>query len=67
MTWQILGLCALGLAVAACEQQGPAEQAGERIDATVDDARESAENLRDEARELVDETAERLERPQAGE
>lgn len=67
MRWKILGLCALGLAAAACEQQGPAEQAGERIDEAVEDVRDSAENLGDQARELVDETAERLERPQAGE
>lgn len=58
---------ALGLAAAGCAEQGPAENAGERIDAAVDDLREGADELRDRSRELADETAERLERPRAEE
>jgi hypothetical protein len=65
MRWHTLFL-ALGLAAAGCAEQGPAESAGERIDTAADDLREGVEELRDQQRELTDETAERLERPRAG-
>lgn len=44
--------------IAGCEEQGPAERAGERIDEAAEQVRQSAENLRDRADELVDEARE---------
>jgi hypothetical protein len=40
--------------IAGCDEQGPAERAGESIDEAAEQARESAENLRDRAEELIE-------------
>jgi hypothetical protein len=48
--------------LAACEQEGPAERAGERIDDAADRVADAARDVRDEAEEVADEVAERAER-----
>ena len=54
-----------GLTLAGCDQQGPAEQAGEKIDETVEQAEEKIEDTLDanegpaeEAGEAIDEAVE---------
>ncbi|MCK2185507.1 hypothetical protein MYL53_16030 [Halomonas sp. YJPS3-2] len=48
-----IGMTALGLA--ACEDEGPAEQAGENIDEAVDQAGESVEEMGDSVEDAADE------------
>jgi hypothetical protein len=45
----------------ACERQGPAEKAGEKIDKATEDAREGMEEAGEEMRETVDKAGEKLE------
>lgn len=58
------GLAALLLALtlAACEQDGPAEQAGEEIDRTAEQAADKLENAAEEARDAVEEAGDEVER-----
>jgi hypothetical protein len=42
------------VAVAGCEQEGPAEKAGKEIDQTIEKAGEKAEETRDEIEEELD-------------
>ena len=54
-------LMALGLAgIAGCEEQGPAEQAGERLDDAVSDARDRLEEAGDEIEEAAEEVGDAL-------
>lgn len=56
MRMLIFAACIAGLvAVAGCEQEGPAEKAGKEIDQTVEKAGEKAEETRDEIEEELDE------------
>ena len=52
-----LGLLAgaLVLSLAGCEEKGPAERAGERMDEAIEDVQDSTEDMRDEAGEALDE------------
>lgn len=43
-----------GLAISGCEQEGPAERAGEQIDKTVEKTGEAAESAGDRAQESTD-------------
>ncbi len=43
-----------GVFLTACDNQGPAEEAGENIDDAVDDAGDAAEEAGDEAEDAVD-------------
>jgi hyperosmotically inducible protein len=49
------------LALAGCEPEGPAEQAGERIDQAAENVAEEAEALGNEADELAERAADELE------
>ena len=62
-----LGLAGAGLALAlfalplgACGQEGPAEQAGKKIDDTMSAAKDSAEKAAGDAKQAVSETAEKM-------
>lgn len=48
-----LGLSGFGL-LAACEQQGPAEEAGEAVDETMEEAGDAMEETADELEESTD-------------
>ncbi|MBP7339440.1 hypothetical protein [Niveispirillum sp.] len=48
-------LLAAPLALTACDKQGPAERAGEKIDDAAEKAGEKLDNARDKAGETVDE------------
>ncbi|MFG6179369.1 hypothetical protein ACGTN6_19185 [Halomonas sp. THAF12] len=54
-----LGMMAMGLA--ACEEEGPAEQAGENVDQAMDEAGESIDESMDQAGEAVEEMGENVE------
>ncbi|WP_111642750.1 hypothetical protein [Marinimicrobium alkaliphilum] len=43
-----------GTLLAACDNQGPAEEAGENIDDTIEDAQDSWDDTRDEIEEELD-------------
>lgn len=43
-----------GLSLSACDRQGPAERAGERIDDTVDEATDRIEDTTDEISDRLD-------------
>ena len=45
----------------ACEDEGPAERAGARIDDALEGARDRFEDARDEAQDLLEDARERLE------
>jgi hypothetical protein len=47
-------LCALALAVAACEKKGPAEKAGEKIDHTIDTIKNGGETTADKIQDDID-------------
>ena len=49
------------LALSGCEQEGPAEQAGENIDEAVEQAREEAQEASEQAMEKVEEATDTLE------
>ena len=61
------GLCIIGLAVAfqACEQEGPAEEAGENIDNMMESAQESFEGAGEKMAEMIEQGKQQLE--EAGE
>lgn len=44
---------ALALSVAACEEQGPFESAGEKIDEAADDAKDALDDACEEAKEAA--------------
>ncbi|TVQ71435.1 MAG: hypothetical protein EA372_09485 [Chromatiaceae bacterium] len=46
---------ASGMFLAACSDQGPAEEAGEEVDDFVDDTQDSMEELGDEGEEAMEE------------
>jgi uncharacterized protein YjbJ (UPF0337 family) len=48
-------------AMAGCEDEGPAERAGERIDDAIEDARDAVEDARDDVRDAVEDARESLE------
>ncbi|MEZ5934428.1 MAG: hypothetical protein R3F54_21290 [Alphaproteobacteria bacterium] len=55
-TKKLLAMLAVGsfaLALAACEEQGPAEQAGEAVDNAVEQAGEAVEDAGDAAKEAT--------------
>ena len=47
-------LCALVLAVAACERKGPVEKAGEKVDHTIDTIKNGGETTADKVQDEVD-------------
>lgn len=56
------GLIAALLMIAGCDaDQGPAEQAGEQIDETVEEAKDSAEEAMESAGDAVEEGADKVE------
>ena len=59
---KLLGFALLGcvIATAACEQEGPAERAGERVDQAVDDLRDGAQDVGDEIKDTADEVGDKL-------
>ncbi len=54
-----IGMTALGLA--ACEEEGPAEQAGESIDQTMEEAGENMDEAMEEAGDSVEEMGDSVE------
>lgn len=72
-TLKKLSLLSAGLLIAAglvaCEQKGPAEKAGEKIDQTVENAKEKVEDATkpegpmEKAGEKIDETVEKAKEP----
>ncbi|WP_458524937.1 hypothetical protein [Onishia taeanensis] len=51
----LIGMMAFGLA--ACEEEGPAEQAGENIDEAMEDAGESVEEMGESVEEAAEESS----------
>jgi hypothetical protein len=49
------------LALPGCEQEGPAEQAGENIDEAVEEMQEKARDASDQAMDKVEEATDKLE------
>ncbi len=49
-----LGLSCGGLLMAGCEDDGPAEEAGEAIDEAAEDAQEALEDAAEEVEDAVD-------------
>jgi predicted small lipoprotein YifL len=47
-------LCALVLAVAACERKGPVERAGEKVDHTIDTIKNGGETTADKIQDDID-------------
>lgn len=52
--------CVGVLGLAACEEDGPAERAGERIDDAIDDARDRLDDAADELDDAADELRDAL-------
>lgn len=50
----LIGMMSLGLA--ACEEEAPAEQAGENVDEAMDEAGESVEEMGENVEEAADES-----------
>jgi hypothetical protein len=50
-----------GFGLAGCEQDGPAENLGERVDDAIDEAGDRAEDVRDELEDAADEVEDALE------
>ncbi len=53
-------LAAAGLSLAGCEEEGPAERMGERLDDALSQAQDRLEDAREEVEEAVDEVNEAL-------
>jgi hypothetical protein len=51
---------ALAIPLAACEQEGPAERAGEQIDQSAEQAADQAENAAERAGEAAEEAGDRV-------
>tara|TARA_Y100001933_G_C18815567_1_gene486942 strand:+ start:90 stop:317 length:228 start_codon:yes stop_codon:yes gene_type:complete len=60
-------LCSLGLAMVlqSCEEQGPAEKAGEKVDSAIEQTQEKLEEAGEKMEEAVEEGGEKIE--EAGE
>lgn len=63
----LISLCASFLALAGCEEKGPMEKAGERVDDAVDnagdamdDAKDAADDAADEMEDAVDDVADEV-------
>ena len=48
------GIALLAISLGACEQQGPAERAGEKVDEAVEEAGESMEKAGDKMKEATE-------------
>ncbi len=59
-TYVIAAAGALLLTLAACEEQGPAEEAGEEIDQMTEEAREATSEAAEETAEKLEETTDKL-------
>ena len=57
----VLAALFLSFALAACEEQGTAEKAGEAIDDAAEKAAESIEEAAEEAEQIAEEGAEKVE------
>ena len=57
----VLAALFLSFAIAACEEQGTAEKAGEAIDDAAEQAAETVEEGADQAEQIADEGAEKVE------
>lgn len=59
--------CILGLSMVfqACEQEGPAEKAGEKVDNTMEDTQKSLEDAGEKVGDMIEQGGEKLE--EAGE
>lgn len=57
------GVCCALLAInlVACEQQGPAERAGEKVDEAVEETKETMEEVGEDMQEAAEETGEKVE------
>lgn len=55
--------CVLGLSLAfqACEQEGPAEKTGEKVDNMMEDAQESLEEAGEKVGDMVEQGGEKIE------
>ncbi len=53
-------LAFLGIGTLGCEQEGPAERAGKKVDEAVEKAQEKMEEAGDKAGELMEEGEEKL-------
>ena len=54
-------LAAMSFGIAGCEEKGPLEEAGERIDEGLEDAREDLEDAAEEVGDAVEEAADAAE------
>lgn len=52
--------CAAVLALAACEEEGPAERAGERLDDALSEAQDRLEDARDEVEDAAEDVRDAL-------
>ena len=50
----VVTLCALVLAVSACERKGPVEKAGEKVDHTIDTIKNGGETTADKVQDDID-------------
>lgn len=53
-------LAFLGIGALGCEQKGPAERAGEKIDEAAEQAGEKAEELKEKSGEKLEEAGEKM-------
>jgi len=53
-------LAFLGIGTIGCEQEGPAEKTGEKIDDTAEQVAEKAEELKEETGEKLEEAGEKM-------
>lgn len=62
-----LGICIISLAIIlqACEQEGPAEEAGEQVDTMLEDAQERFEEASEKMGDMVEQGKQQIE--EAGE
>lgn len=54
-------LAFLGIGTIGCEQKGPAEKAGEKVDKAIEKADEKMEEAGEKAGELMEESGEKIE------
>ncbi|MGE0821238.1 MAG: hypothetical protein AB7G75_10350 [Candidatus Binatia bacterium] len=58
----IVGIGMLSVMLGACEQEGPAERAGQHVDEAMKEAGEAMEKAGDQAQEAVEEAGEALDK-----
>lgn len=58
----VLAIALLGIGVAACEKEGPAEKAGEKIDQTLEDAKDKAKDMGNRVEDAVEEAGDKVEK-----